>query len=229
MSDKSNSSAWFAGVNAVKDNAVPSVIILSLSTLLVWSYYNCVSVQQTLDVLGDFNKQHVWTFGILSTAITGGFIPWCFRMFFPSIRPAHPFLDLVHSFLWWAWMGVVVCFFYGLQAQIFGDSKTVSTVMKKVLFDQIFFTPVVAAPLNAISHYWKDHDWSLEKMKTALRPGWYRRLILPNLLPNYAVWIPGTCIFYSMPTNLQLPVANCIGCFWALLCVRIATHSRSRT
>jgi hypothetical protein len=223
MSDKSNSPAWSAGVSAVKDNAVPSVVILSLSALLVWSYYHSESVHETLDVLGKFNKQHRWTFGILSTAITGGFIPWCFRMSFPSIRPAHPFLDLVHSFLWWAWMGVVVCFFYGLQEQWWGDR-----VAGKVLVDQLFFTPLVAAPLNAISHYWKDHDWSIEKMKTALRPGWYRRLILPNLLPNYAVWIPGTCIFYSMPSDLVLPVANCIGCFWALLCVRIATHSRSR-
>jgi hypothetical protein len=111
MSDKSDSPAWSAGVSAVKDNAVPSVVILSLSALLVWSYYHSESVHETLDVLGKFNKQHRWTFGILSTAITGGFIPWCFRMSFPSIRPAHPFLDLVHSFLWWAWMGVVVCFF----------------------------------------------------------------------------------------------------------------------
>ena len=35
----------------------------------------------------------------------------------------------------------------------------------------------------------------------------------------------GTLIFYSMPTDLQLVVANCIGCFWALMCARIAAHS----
>ena len=56
-------------------------------------------------------------------------------------------------------------------------------------------------------------------------PGWYRRLVLPNLLTNYFVWFPGTLIFYSMPTDLQLVVANCIGCFWALMCARIAAHS----
>ena len=63
------------------------------------------------------------------------------------------------------------------------------------------------------------------RLRAAMGPGWYRRLVLPNLLTNYFVWFPGTLIFYSMPTDLQLVVANCIGCFWALMCARIAAHS----
>ena len=42
---------------------------------------------------------------------------------------------------------------------------------------------------------------------------------------QFLVWFPGNALFYSMPPELQLPVANCIGCFWALMCVRIAKHS----
>jgi len=228
MSEETLDSPWMAGAKAVRDNAWPSLFILIASASLVVSYYQSDVVRSWLDVLGNYNRNNLWSFAALCTAFSAGFIPWCFRMAFPSIRPAHPWLDLIHSVLWWALMGIIVCAFYQLQAEIFGHQATASTVFKKVLFDQFFFTVFIGAPFNAISHYWKDHAWDFSQLKVAMRPGWYRRLIVPNLLPNYLVWFPGACIFYSMPGSLQLPVANCIGCFWALMCVRIATHSRPR-
>jgi len=98
-------------------------------------------------------------------------------------------------------------------------------VLLKVLADMAGFTIFIGAPFNAISHLWKDTGWDTARLRAAMGPGWYRRLVLPNLLTNYFVWFPGTLIFYSMPTDLQLVVANCIGCFWALMCARIAAHS----
>ena len=122
-------------------------------------------------------------------------------------------------------MGVVVRYFYALQGWWFGTEPSVGVVALKVLVDQSCFTVLCGAPFNAISHLWKDSNWDTAKLRAAMGPGWYRRLVLPNLLPNFLVWLPGNAIFYSMPPELQLPVANCIGCFWALMCVRIATHS----
>jgi hypothetical protein len=225
MSTPTAVSPWTAGLKAARDNFWPSVLILVSATVLVVSYYHAPVVTTWLNCIGDINRQYPSGFAFWCTAVTAGLIPWCFRMLWPALRPHHPFRDLFHSFFWWAFMGIIVRYFYALQSLCFGAEVSVETVVKKVLFDQLVFTVFCGAPFNAISHFWKDADWDLSRLRAAMAPGWYRRLVLPNLLPNYLVWLPGTLLFYSMPAELQLPVANCIGCFWALMCVRIAKHS----
>ena len=218
-------SPWAAGVKAARDNALPSLFILVAATALVVSYYYIPSIKGWLNVIGVLNDRNPTAFAMLCTGFTAGFIPWCFRMAFPGLRPARPALDLLHSVLWWMFLGVLVRYFYALQGCLFGVEPSVEVVVKKVLVDQLGFTVFCGAPFNAISHLWKDSNWNTAKLRAAMGPGWYRRLVLPNLLPNFLVWFPGNVLFYSMPANLQLPVANCIGCFWALMCVRIARHS----
>ena len=221
-------SPWSAGVKAARDNLLPSLLILAAAAGLVVCYYQVPAVKVWLDVIGKVNAENPTLFAMLCTGFTAGFIPWCFRMAFPSLRPARPGLDLLHSFVWWMFMGVIVRYFYALQGWWFGTEPSVRVVILKVLVDQSCFTVLCGAPFNAISHLWKDSNWDTAKLRAAMGPGWYRRLVLPNLLPNFLVWLPGNAIFYSMPPELQLPVANCIGCFWALMCVRIATHSAIR-
>ena len=111
----------------------------------------------------------------------------------------------------------------------FGSVPTPGVVLAKMACDMFGFTILIGAPGNALSHLWKDLGWDLKAFRAAFRPGWYRRIVVPNLLPNWVVWGPGTAIFYSLPVELQLPVANAIGTCWALMCVRIAAHSRERT
>ena len=221
-------SPWAAGLKAARDNLIPSLLILAAAAGLVVCYYQVPSVKVWLDVVGKINADNPTLFAMLCTGVTAGFIPWCFRMAFQSLRPARPGLDLLHSFVWWMIMGVLVSYFYAFQGWCFGTEPTVRVVLLKVLIDQSFFTVLCGAPFNAISHLWKDSNWDTAKLRASMGPGWYRRLVLPNLLPNFLVWLPGNVIFYSMPTELQLPVANCIGCFWALMCVRIAKHSAIR-
>ncbi len=225
MSDVTSVSPWTAGLKAVRDNFWPSVLILVSATILVVSYYHNPAVAVWLNRIGAINRESPTGFAFWCTGFTAGVIPWCFRMLWPKLRPQRPLLDLLHSFLWWGLMGIVVRYFYALQSYCFGSEASVSVVIKKALLDQLIFTVICGAPFNAISHFWKDTQWDMQRLRQAMAPGWYRRLVLPNLLPNYLVWLPGNLIFYSMPAELQLPVANCIGCFWALMCVRIATHS----
>lgn len=223
---EASESPWAAGAKAARDNALPSFLILLGALALVVSYYHVPSVKGWLDVIGAVNRDHPTAFAMLCTGFTAGFIPWVFRMVFPGLRPARPWLDLLHSVVWWMFLGVLVRYFYALQGQLFGTEPSVKVVVQKVFVDQLGFTVLCGAPFNAISHLWKDSNWDTAKLRSAMGPGWYRRLVLPNLLPNFLVWFPGNILFYSMPAELQLPVANCIGCFWALMCVRIAAHSR---
>jgi len=222
---EASASPLTAGIKALRDIALPLAIIMFAAAGLVFAYYNVPFVAVALNRIGALNRASPMLFAAVCTAITSGLTPWIFRMIFPKLRPKHPLLDLIHSMTWWALIGMVVSYFYGLQAAWFGTEPTLGTVLLKVVVDMTLFTTLIGAPGNAISHLWKDCEWDLGRLREAMRPGWYRRVVLPNLLTNYFVWLPGTLIFYSMPLDLQLVVANCIGCFWALMCARIAAHS----
>mgnify|MGYP006196394707 CR=1 FL=1 len=105
---------------------------------------------------------------VACTAITSGLIPWCFRMVFPGLRPAHPFRDLLHSMVWWALMGMLVSYFYTLQAAWFGSEANLRTVLLKVFVDMAGFTIFIGAPFNAISHLWKDCGWDTARLRAAM-------------------------------------------------------------
>jgi hypothetical protein len=218
-------SPWEASRRAAGDVALPASLVLLAALALVIAYYHLPAVGLALDRLGAISRSGGLAFAAGLTALTAGLIPWLLRMAMPSLRPAHPWKDLLHSLVWWALMGIVVSSFYRLLTAAFGDQPSLGVVAVKVLIDSTLFTMLVGSPGNALSHLWKDLGWDLAELRRHLRPGWYRRIVVPNLLPNWVVWIPGAAIFYSLPLDLQLPVANGIGCCWALLCVRIAAHS----
>lgn len=228
MSDAAHDSPWAAGRRAAREVALPAALVLLGALALVVAYYHVPAVAGLLDRVGDARASGGYVFAAWFTALTSGLIPWLMRMALPTLRPAHPVADLTHSVVWWAIMGVVVSAFYEFLAVVLGPVPTPGVVVAKVLADMFGFTVLVGAPANALSHLWKDLGWDLGAFRQALRPGWYRRIVVPNLVTNWAIWGPGAAIFYSLPVELQLPVANAIGTCWALMCVRIAAHSRAR-
>jgi hypothetical protein len=142
-------SPWAAGVKAARDNAIPSFVILLAATALVVGYYQVPTLRAWLDIVGTVNREHPLAFAMLCTGFTAGVIPWCFRMAFPGLRPARPGLDLLHSVVWWMFMGVVVCYFYVAQGHWFGTEPSFGVVVCKVAVDQLGFTVLCGAPFNA--------------------------------------------------------------------------------
>jgi len=97
-----------AGIKALRDIALPLAIIMFAAAGLVVAYYNIPEVATSLNRIGAVNDADPLAFAAIFTAITSGLIPWCFRMVFRGLRPAHPFRDLLHSMVWWALMGMLV-------------------------------------------------------------------------------------------------------------------------
>lgn len=225
MSTPHDTSPWDAGRRAVSEVMLPASLVLMAALAVAVAYYQVPSVGVILNQLQEISREGGLIFAAALTSLTAGLIPWLLRMAMPSLRPAHPWKDLLHSMIWWALMGIVVGSFYRFLDFVIGGEASFGVVVLKVACDCTLFTVLIGAPANALSHLWKDLGWDTAEFRRHLRPGWYRRIVMPNLLPNWVVWIPGTAIFYSLPLHLQLPVANGIGCCWALLCVRIAAHS----
>lgn len=218
------------GLRSARALALPAVVLLSAGTGLVVAYYEIPAVTGALSHVADLKARFGYGFSFTLNFVLVGMVPWGFRMLSKSLRPERPLADLLFGSLWWAFVGVVVDVLYrnlGYAFDATGWSAPVIVAVKTFL-DMLFFTTLLAAPGNALAHLWKDMDYDFKKLRANMGPGWYRRLVLPNLIPNYMLWVPGVALVFSMPDHLQLALSSIIGCFWALMCLQIAERSRGR-
>lgn len=218
------------GLRSARALLLPAVVLLGAGTALVISYYNSSSVHDALSRVAALKSEWGYLYSLLSAMTLAGFLPWVFRMLIPSLRPKKPLPELLFGLGWWGFMGLTVDVFYRTLSWAFDGSgmPVVAIVVCKVFADMFGFTLFFAAPANALSHLWKDAGFDFGALRRAMGPGWYRRLVLPNLVPNWMLWFPGVTLVYSMPGDLQVPMANLIGCFWSLLCIQIAAHTKGR-
>ncbi|MFD0893476.1 hypothetical protein KBB96_18775 [Luteolibacter ambystomatis] len=213
-------SPWRAGWYAAKANLIPGLILQAAAIALLVAYYQSQTLREALGHVEQWKAAGGYAYSATSSAFFCGLLPWLFRMAIPSLRPRSPLSELIFGLVWWAVSGIIVDVFYTAQGRWWGTGTSVGVIAVKMLIDMGIYTPLWAAPANALLHLWKARGFPLKGRIFA--PGWYRRIVLPNLLPNWMVWIPGVAVVYSLPPLLQLPVANLICCFWALLCISIA-------
>lgn len=215
------------GVRAAKSLSVPAGLLFFAAATLVAGYYTVPAMHTAMDSVSAVKHALGSGFSFLSTMLLAGLTPWLFRMALPALRPARPLPELVFALVWWGVMGLVLDGFYRLLGHLFDGRgwPVAAVVLAKVAVDMGVFTPLYASPANALSHLWKDLGFSFPALRARFGRGWYRRLVLPNLIPNYIVWVPGVTLVYAMPGPLQLPMSNLLGCFWALMCLQLATRT----
>jgi len=218
--------AFHIGARAAKSNMLPAFILQAAAVSLLVAYRCSPSFRGVLDVVAELQKQYGIIFAMLVRTFFSGLIPIVFQIVIPSLRPVKIWRALWFSLFWWSFQGVLVYLFYGFQAIMFGSGTGWQSVVPKVLFDMLIYTTLIGCPSNSIAHIWLDMDCSWKGLKSVMGHGWYNRIVLPNLIPAWALWIPGVAVVYSLPDALQVHMASLIGCFWALLCLKIATYTK---
>ena len=53
----------------------------------------------------------------------------------------------------------------------------------------------------------------------------FRRMVMPNLIPNWIVWIPVSLAVFSFPFPLQIHVNGIVCTFWTLMCLQIGRRT----
>jgi hypothetical protein len=219
-------SPWRAGVAAARANLIPGIILWVVAAALVFAYYHAHGLRECLDEVGAWKTRYGVRYTMASSALFCGLLPWLFRMALPALRPKRPLAELVHGVVYWGLICCTADWFYQFQAFAWGDSREPHIVAVKTACDMLGYTPLIAAPCNALSHLWRDCNFSWTATRAAFRGAFYRNVVLPNLVPNWFVWTPGIAVVYCLPATLQLPMANLICCFWALMCISIAAESK---
>ena len=222
-------SALRIGLHAARVNLIPGLVLQTFAVVILLTYWYSDGFRNALEIVARIQAAHGLAFSFATRALFAGLVPFLFQALMPSLRPVHLFRTLAFTSLWWGFQGAIAYWFYALQAQLYGDGISASVVTAKVLTDMLVFTPLWGCPSNAVSHVWLDKGFSWQQTRAELGRGWYARIVLPNLLPAWALWLPGVAVIYSLPTLLQPHMAALIGCFWALLCLKIAKYTQSTT
>lgn len=212
---------WKIGWDSAKANFVPGLVLQALALVLVLSYYLWPAFKTALDPILRWQQENGWRSAFISRAFFSGILPGVFLLSVPSIRPRRPYASILACVFWWGGMGIAVNFLYHCQALMFGTGHGVGTLALKAFFDQMFYTPFFAVPLNGTFGFWLGRDLSFSQTRAEWPRHWIRELVIPNLIPNWAIWWPAMIVIYALPEALQVHMSGIVGCFWTLMCFQI--------
>lgn len=218
---------WRAGLESARRLTLPGLVLVSAAAMLVMSYHHWPAVREGLDRVATFRAECGWGFSAVAQATFGGLIPFLYLHFHPVTRATHPVKHVVFFVVFWAYKGLEVDALYRLQAAMFGDSSALSSVLPKMLFDQVVYNGLFAAPIAVLVYGWKDAGFHWGEPWADFRgPRWYYRRVLPVMIAVWAVWVPGVCCIYALPLALQIPVCALLNCFWVILFSLLTARGR---
>jgi len=217
------SSPFAAGRAALRRFWRPFVLIQSAAVLLVVAYRASGDVRAACDAAAAAKAHGGLAFAAFTGALAGGWLPELAKMIAdPKARKARGrWGALAFNTAVFAANGVVVDGLYRLESFLFGTKGTIGTVAAKVAFDQLVFSPTWLLIIMAL-FTWRQQGFSVARTWPLLGDGFYRRRVLPLLLPNWCFWVPLVSIVYALPAALQFLLFVLLLAAWSLIMVFIA-------
>lgn len=220
---------WAAGMRALRRFYRPFVLIQSMALVLVIAYYGSDAVREICARLAAFKANGGLLFSAATASFAGGILPELAKALGDRRRYTLRSRggEILFNLAFFAFNGLVIDFLYRTEGQLFGLHASLGTVAEKTAFDQFVFTPLWL-PLIITLYLWRQERFSLSALSRLLRaPGFYRKRVLPLLLPDWFFWIPMVSIIYALPMPLQFLLFVLALGAWSLIMVSIATGTGS--
>jgi hypothetical protein len=205
------------GAAAVKRYWRPFLALQAMAVILVVTYYNSEGARRLCDTLSDIRKSWGIWFVLISSPIAGVVVPEIAKSLMLRGRryDGQWLSDTLYAMALFTINGVIIDAIYRLQAMLFGDDASFTTVLCKVLADQFIMTPIYGIPYWAIMFGWRRNGYSVLATAREISPRWYMSKVLPIMIPAWLYWFPMVTMVFAMPGPLQ---------FW-LFCLAIAAWS----
>lgn len=200
-------------------NLLPGLLLQSLMLVFLALYVMHEGTRAFFAQVADFKKEAGYGFAFCAYMISAAFLPEILRIaFFQAGRPHwHNLRNFLTAAPAWGLMGMLVDAFYRLQVLWFGTGGDWRTIVTKMAVDQFVFSVFISNPLMVGYFAWRDAGFRPRAAKEIFRRGFFLDRVFPVQVAGWCIWIPGVCLVYFMPSNLQLFVASLIQAFWVLV------------
>ena len=215
------------GFDAVRRNAKPFLLIQGLAIGMAAAYAFVPGAKEAMTGVAAFKREGGLPFAAISTALASVLLPEVARRM--TGKPRSDMGDLIFQLLFFALIGIAVDLFYGGLGVLFGPGLDPATIAKKLLVDQLVFSPFVATPFATVAFLWKEGGFSTAGTVEAFREhGGFRVRYLRTIVPNWCYWPPVLVAVYAMPRELQFVLFLFVQAAWSLILVELNEGSGKR-
>ncbi len=211
--------AFRTAITAAKANILPGLLLQALMVVFFAAYISHEGTRQFLADVANLKREAGYPFAFFSYVLSAALLPEVLKVgFFQNcqIRKQNIY-DFLTGAPAWGLMGILVDVFYRGQSLWFGTNNDFTTIALKLLVDQFVFSPFLSVPLSVGYFRWRDARFSPKALREMMSLSFVTERMLPAQVAGWCIWIPGVCLVYSMPSELQLPVAALIQAFWVLV------------
>lgn len=197
----------------------------ALALAAAFLYRASPPLRAALEPLAGWQMRHGAAAAFLLQVVLCGVVPWAVRLVLKPLKTGRPIAKAALQALWCGAWGSAVWWFYAFQARVFGNGTDFATLLKKTLLDQFLWTPLVVSPASSAFFVWLGADFSVGATLRAVRSGFVRNVMMPNLVANWLVWLPVVAAVYSLPRPLQVAFLAFASSFWALMSLAIGERT----
>lgn len=208
-----------SGYLAIKKFWRGFVLIQACCVAIAFAYYYWPAMRDVLDIAARWKDNAGWIAIGFLPALAGGILPELVKAAVVPVRiPVRQRLaDGVFYSAFYFMTGFLTVWLYNYQVTLFGEGKDWATVAKKILFDQLVWTPTLGCTLMPIAQAWRAASYRLMPTLRQLKPSFYYERIVPVLLPNWCYWFVMCAAIYAMPSSLQFIQFLLAAASWSLL------------
>lgn len=216
-------------VAAARANLLPGLLLQSLMIVFFATYVMHEGTREFLGRVANLKEESGYLFAFVSYIFASALLPEIMRVAFfqnGKITPRNLWNFFTGSILW-GLIGMLVDFFYRCQAGWFGTESTWAVILPKILVDQFLFSPFLNSPLIVGAVIWRDAGFTAAALRRICTIDFFLNKVMPVQVAGWCVWFPGVTLVYSMPSELQIPVAVFIQCFWVLIFTTVGERLRA--
>ena len=213
------------GVEAVRHNARPFLLVQSVAFVLAAGYYLVPGATEAMAGVARLKREGGPPLAALCTAVAGAILPEVARV--ATGRRRTGAAEMGFQLVFFAILGAYIDALYRVLGARWGNAPDALTVGKKVLFDQLVSSPLATIPFSTFAFVLKDSGFSPARTGNAFRAlggsvgGGFLARYLPMLVTCWGFWGPVAVAVYAMPGDLQFPLFLTAQAGWTLLLLHL--------
>ena len=207
----------------------PAILLIQgIAFSVVLCYYGVERSHTTFNTVAGWKENGGFLFASITTIISGGVLPELLKR---ALRPEGvippKMSELIHQFIMWAYLGILVDALYRFLNHLYGSGTDPLTLLYKVLSDQLIFSPFFSLPSMVTWFMLYENGYNLKRFIEQFSMKRIYLRILPLWATSLIFWPVMLVIIFSLPQALQFPLFLFGNAAFSILMIFILRHQRA--